>query len=436
MIADNLRLLLRLYFRPRAALSGIVDEASLLFGAASVLAVSLLFQAGTLGPAVGVLLSQIHGGAATSSPAESGDLESLGYPESPEAELDPLAQFATSFLTSSAFATFGNVVALALLYVPGAVLVAGLLGRRSSFGVAMQRDYGPVAACAFLVWTASHLPFALIGLGLFVLPPTGAATWLFPLGLWIGAALYFGVLMVVAFDVALGIGLPAAVGTALLAPAALLARPFLGFLASPFLLICAWLYLRGSLGDIQWSLGARRSFKRYLEAATLNPRDASAHYELGLIHQRRGQLQEAIGRFQRAVEIDPEECDAHYQLGRIARQQGRHEDAIRHFEAVVAQDEAHAHHEIWREVGATYVDAGDLAHARSFLERFVEKRPWDPEGLFLFGDALAELGEPDRAREHWERCVESARTAPDYRRGELEQWRRRAEQRLKSSPPK
>ena len=35
---------------------------------------------------------------------------------------------------------------------------------------------------------------------------------------------------------------------------------------------------------------ARESFKQNLEAATLNPADASAHYNLGLIHQQRSEL--------------------------------------------------------------------------------------------------------------------------------------------------
>ena len=39
---ENLRLLARLYLRPTSAMSAIIDEGSLLFGAAAVLAVSVL----------------------------------------------------------------------------------------------------------------------------------------------------------------------------------------------------------------------------------------------------------------------------------------------------------------------------------------------------------------------------------------------------------
>jgi len=78
---------------------------------------------------------------------------------------------------------------------------------------------------------------------------------------------------------------------------------------------------RGDIGDIGFSLRQRQGFRRSMEAATINPRDASAHYQLGLIYQYRRQYAEAISRFQRAIEIDSDETDAHFQLGRIAREQ-------------------------------------------------------------------------------------------------------------------
>ena len=68
----------------------------------------------------------------------------------------------------------------------------------------------------------------------------------------------------------------------------------------------------------------RQNFRRQLEASTINDRDAEAHFQLGLIYQRRRQFGEAAARFKRAVEIDPKEPDANFELGRIARQEGRY----------------------------------------------------------------------------------------------------------------
>src|SRR6185369_147900 len=106
--------------------------------------------------------------------------------------------------------------------------------------------------------------------------------------------------------------------------------------------------LRGYFSSIVSNQRARAAFKQNLEAATVNPRDSSAHYNLALIHQQRGELSEARERFQRAIDIDADELDAHYQLGRIARAQNRPAEAIGHFEEVVQRDQAHSQHEIWR----------------------------------------------------------------------------------------
>ena len=132
--------------------------------------------------------------------------------------------------------------------------------------------------------------------------------------------------------------------------------------------------LRGYFSGIVSNQRARAAFKQNLEAATVNPRDSSAHYNLGLIHQQRGEFGEARERFQRAIEIDPDELDAHYQLGRIAREQNRPAEAIGHFEQVVQRDQAHAQNEIWREIGATYLAAGQYGDARDALEKFLDRR--------------------------------------------------------------
>src|SRR6185295_16116233 len=177
-------------------------------------------------------------------------------------------------------------------------------------------------------------------------------------------------------------------------------------LASPFLLIMLFILVRGYISGVLRSQRARESFKQNLEAATLNPADASAHYNLGLIHQQRGELEAARERFERAIQIDDDEIDAHYQVGRIASQQKRFADAIRSFEQVVGRDQAHSQYEIWREVGATYLAAGQFDDARNALERFLEQRPSDAEALYLMGRAHAGLGHGREAASSMQACIE------------------------------
>jgi tetratricopeptide (TPR) repeat protein len=220
--------------------------------------------------------------------------------------------------------------------------------------------------------------------------------------------------------------------------AALLTSPiwallFNRILVSPFLLLMLFLLLRGYLGEVTKTHKARAAFKQNLEAATLNPADASAHYNLGLIHQQRGELDQARERFERAVHIDPDEIDAHYQLGRIARAQNRWADAIGNFEQVVARDSTHAQHEIWREIGATYIAAGQFSDARDALERFLDRRQMDPEALYLMGRAHAGLGDNREAATSMQACIEAVKTAPAYKYRTEKRWLNEAQQFIKNS---
>ena len=105
-------------------------------------------------------------------------------------------------------------------------------------------------------------------------------------------------------------------------------------------------------------LRRRQNFRRMLDAAAINPHDAEAQYQLGLIYQQRRQYTAAIQRFKNAVAIDPTETDAHFQLGRIAREQGRFAEALAHFQTVLSQDEKHNLSEILRKTGASYLELG------------------------------------------------------------------------------
>ena len=220
-------------------------------------------------------------------------------------------------------------------------------------------------------------------------------------------------------------------GTAFFGP--VIQALFYGVLGSPFLLILAFILLRGYFVDIMGTQRAKAAFKQNLESATLNPADASAHYNLGLIHQSRGELDAARERFERALQIDDGEIDASYQLGRIARQQKRYADAIQHFEHVVTRDQAHSQYEIWREVAATYIAANQFEDARAALEQFLEHRPSDPEGLYLMGRAHAGLGHKREATNLMQACIDAVKTAPAYKYRASKRWLNEAQQFIKGS---
>src|SRR5688572_22622363 len=282
------------------------------------------------------------------------------------------------------------VVLIAVVLVPILTLIANTFERRGSFRVVITQEFAPVAASLFYVLTAANV-FGMLMAAL--LHYTGVQAeyvassiqnaesvrgW-FPEGPQVDAAVeglknpamasysLFGGWRVMAFAAGTVLAIrdvfrmsaARALGVAFIAwfPSTILFPIVAGLLSSvmgsPFLLFFLFLLLRGYFSDFMGSHRAKAAFKQNLESATLNPADASAHYNLGLIHQSRNELDAARERFERALKIDDGEVDASYQLGRIARQQKRYADAIQNFEHVVARDPAHAQHEIWREVAAT-----------------------------------------------------------------------------------
>jgi tetratricopeptide (TPR) repeat protein len=169
-------------------------------------------------------------------------------------------------------------------------------------------------------------------------------------------------------------------------------------------------------------LRSRQHLREQLEIATNNPRDADAHYQLGLIHQKRRQYSEAIARFTQAIEIDPSETDAHFQLGHIARDQGRFDDAIRFLQTAAAQDDKFSSSDVWRELGAAYLGASRIQEAEAALAKYTDRRGYDPEGLYWYGKTLIVLNRPAEAREMFARAIEAAKTMPRHRRAEVRKW--------------
>jgi tetratricopeptide (TPR) repeat protein len=371
---------------------------------------------------------------------------------------------------SEVFQAVIMVVLVAVIIVPILTLVANTVERRGSFRVVITQEYAPVAATMFYVLTAANVISILIAAVLHytglqyeqvaamiqnadqtraMLPnteqfaqaaeqlknPTLLAQslfrmpklFLFAIGTVLGVKDVFRTSFVRAFLICV-----------LSAMLALFVGPlgfrlFSGVLGSPFLLFILFMLLRGYFSDIMGTQRAKAAFKQNLESATLNPADASAHYTLGLIHQSRGELDQARERFERALQIDDGEIDASFQLGRIARQQKRYADAIHNFEHVVARDPAHSQYEVWREVAATYIAAGQFEDARTALEQFLEHRPSDPEGLYLMGRAHAGLGHKREATNLMQACIEAVKTAPAYKYRASKRWLNEAQQFIKGS---
>jgi tetratricopeptide (TPR) repeat protein len=438
MVIENTRLLFKLYTRPSAAMSEIIDQGNWLYGAALVTVIAALltftvtYQIYETYEAAPVPRQRLR--LPGTQPAKyqiqtQAEAEEYYQPRRRTQPLPIVGNTGWLFISFRPMSQLVIALSLAVLYVPALILLLVMIERTSSFAVAFRRDYGSLLSCTYLAWAASHLPFALAGLAFASVGLSGELALL----LWLLGNLYFGALMLLAVRTAVGASYK---NTAIAVGLAWIALRFDSWVLSiltfsPFLTLIWLLPLAlGALAGLRAAYRQRQGFRRHLQAAALNEHDAEAQYQLGLVYQQRRQQAEAMKYFRRAVEIDPKEPDANYQLGIAARLEGRLQEAIQHFSIVVAHDDKYRQSEIWREIGATYLAAGMHEEAKDALEKYIGRRPYDPEGLFHLAETLSKLGEQNKAQDFYHQCIEAVKTMPYYRRNEVNKWSKLAQEKL------
>ncbi len=450
---ENIKLLFQLYFRPATAMSEIIDKGSWAFAAVLMLIVSFAFQyavneriANTYAVSKSdyfLTHSGFDGGNSNAGQLTPAQLEETEYLANPDIEKElrgehhpfPIVGKYALYFFSFEENSFTSLISLSVFYVPTLILLMGIFGGAGSFTVVLQRSYGELATCSLTAWTAAHLPFAVAGV---LLGSAGVDGSIYLL-MWLASSLLFGGFVIFALRTVFG----ANYGTAILIVSVSWLALSLGmyvfrfvspWLFSPFLLLFGFLYFGGAIsGGLRGVGGAfrgRQNFKRFLHNATVNPNDADAHVQLALIYLQRRQEEKALEHLEKAVAIDKNEIDANYELGKLARKSGDLQKALNYFSVVVEQSDKYRLSEIWREIGATYLEAKMLTEARDALEKFVERRPVDSEGLYYLGKIYKAQNEPEKAREMFEQAVESAKSSPDYRRRELRYWSKLAQKEL------
>jgi len=330
------------------------------------------------------------------------------------------------------------VLFVALLYAPLLVMIGNLFDRRESLSLAIRENYASTASSALSALAMSLLvtllPAIVITWQAVRFPPNSLLGYLILLVLM--PIPVFAAYIVITLKTVFRMGWGVASAGTLVSFLSLFALPIMtqvfNFLcASPFLMILLYFLFRDRFGGIFDAQKARQSFKQNLEAATLNPSDSSAHYNLGLIYQQRGDFDSAEASFRRAIEIDDDETDAHYQLGKIARERGKLAESISHFETVVRQHPGYSQQEVWREIAQTYLVARQYDDALKMLDRFLADRPSDAQARYLRGQVLAGLNRSAEAEVEMQNCIDAVRTAPAYKYRREQRWLRLAEQFLK-----
>lgn len=444
---ENIKLLFQLYYRPASAMSDILDKGSWFFAAVAVLIVAAAFfltvnaklETAYHVPAFNEFYQPNYETMIADSPADEAAYEKAfsdyqnALAKRPRVPI--VGDYFFKFFSFAPGGFYQPLLSLSIFYVPFVILLMSIFGAAGSFGTVFQRSYGELATCSLLAWAAAHLPFAVAGIFLYQ-TDTPAPVFL---AMWLASSLLFGVLMIFALRVVFGASYATAIIVVCAAWLAFSAGMYVfryvsPWFFSPFLLFYGYMYFGGTISGeargVSNAFRQKQNFKRFLHNATVNPKDADAHVQLGLIYLQRKQDAKALEHFTRAFEIDRTEVDANYELGKIARRQKDLQTALNHFSTVVEQNDKHALSEVWREIGATYLEAGMFNEAREALEKFVERRAGDAEGLYYLGKVLKAQGETAEARKMFEQAIEAATGSPDFRRRNLQHWKKLAQKEI------
>jgi tetratricopeptide (TPR) repeat protein len=164
------------------------------------------------------------------------------------------------------------------------------------------------------------------------------------------------------------------------------------------------LSLAAILGPVGQVEEARAELERALTLAPEPALEAEAHFQLGLLDQRQGATESAIGHFQTSGELDPKLTGANTAAGALQAQIGLFEEAARSFERVVEAEPANETARFSRAMAL--VLAGDYQLATDELEEDLEILSRSLPLEHFLARLLATV--PDETVRQGERAVELA----------------------------
>lgn len=129
-----------------------------------------------------------------------------------------------------------------------------------------------------------------------------------------------------------------------------------------------------------------------------------SHYNLGLVLDRQGKIQEALAQYAMALRLNPNFADAHENLGQLLLALKRLDAAARHLSAAVRLNPLKV--AAWNNLGLAFYRAGRFTEAATRFERALAINESIPETHANLGATLEASGRFKQALRHYERALE------------------------------
>lgn len=138
----------------------------------------------------------------------------------------------------------------------------------------------------------------------------------------------------------------------------------------------------------------------------------------------------AVDAAGKGLEHDPENIEARYELGLALEELGRHDEARAALERVVAADPTFDSDRALFALARAQQGSGQDGAARESLETLAS-RSARPEVLFECATVQARLGDRPAAAQNLHRIIAEAEDVPDYLKGNVRPWVRKAKRALR-----
>ncbi len=166
-------------------------------------------------------------------------------------------------------------------------------------------------------------------------------------------------------------------------------------------------------------LGGRReadpaAFDRAVGPASRpEARSPALLFNLGVVMENKGLVDEAIASYRACLELDPSHPRAHYNVGRLLHRKGRYAEAEAEHRLAVRLDPDYAMGHVG--LGEALRAQGRLEEARAVLERATRADPGSAYAWNGLGAALAASGDSDGAEAAFRKAIELAPERSDAR---------------------
>jgi protein O-mannosyl-transferase len=160
------------------------------------------------------------------------------------------------------------------------------------------------------------------------------------------------------------------------------------------------------LGILTWQRCATFESEQTLWTDTLtkNPGSWTAHYNLGVVLEHKGQMNGAATEYRKALEINPNSEQAYNGLGAVLFQEKKRDEALAQFLRALELNPNYA--DAYSNLAQTWLEDGNKDGAIAAVQRALVLDPTNADAHYVFGRVLAQKGQVDAAIAQFKRALE------------------------------